>query len=272
MNFARTMDKASGMFFFAGFFASKLKTLPFATFSLITYITSLSLFLLGYSFWLIACHFYPDHARLYGHWFALREFREQSKTSALLGLIGIIGCFTAFMFPPIILPALWLIVGSNIIWSVSQFHKMRNPPHYEEDFSSTRQSAYLNYVLIMTAVSLITALSATIAVMIPPIGATVLTLSAIYGFLVTLGAFYFWFECNLGEHQPDTLRNKSYKQMSLDLSLNHEPHLKLDTIKTKDEAVFFQPLFSSFEEKAKGKHIALEDQLGTTEPCKPPKL
>jgi hypothetical protein len=214
---AKRLDKASGLLLLLAFVLSKLRYIPFSLFSAITYAASLVLLLAGYLLWLLACQLYPDHPRLKGQWYAFSQFKVQNTVAALIGSLAILGCFVAFVFPIVIVPACWLFVVSNLLWGISQFHKMRNPPAYEVDYSSSRQKSYLYYIAIMVSLSILNAVSATLLVIFPPLTVPIVVVTFVFSFLISLAAFHRWLDFNFYDHKPDRIKHHSYLSMTAKL-------------------------------------------------------
>ena len=229
-------DAVSGIFFFFGFAISKLRFLPSALVSVISNIISLFCLLAAYVTWIIASYLYPDHPRSKGHWYGFSELKEQNKIAAAFGLVAVIVCFFSIALQPLIIPALWLFVASNIFWTISQIHKIKHPPAFERDYSSTRQASYLRYAIIVTAISIITATCVTITTLFPPVAVTVVTISTILSLLLGLTAIEAWLECNVQKHKPDRYRDKNYRWMSCGLST--------ENTKTKSKTPDFDNFFA----------------------------
>ncbi|MDP1603202.1 MAG: hypothetical protein Q8M03_08055 [Legionella sp.] len=223
MSHAKRLDRASGILFLLSFVLSKLRYIPFSLFSAITYSSSLVVLMMGYFLWFLACQLYPEHPRLKGNWYAFSQFKNQNRMAAVIGSIAIICCFAAFAFPVFMVPACWLFVLSNIFWGISQFHKMKNPPTYDPDYSSSRQRTYLSYVAIMISLSILNAISATLLFIFPLFTVTIIALTIGLSFLLCLAAFNKWLDFNFIKHQPDRIESHSYASMKEKLDINPSP-------------------------------------------------
>ena len=184
----KKIDKASGIIFFLGILSAKLCYLPVALVSGVAYILSLVFYLVAYVLWLIATHFYPNHPPLRDRWFGFSAFRDQNKASATIGALAVIFSFVAFAVPIIIIPSLWLFVISNLIWSISHYHKLKNPILQEDFFSRESQGSFLSYTILTTTLSLVTAVCLTAAFLCPPVAAVLLTVSTAVGIALTVVA------------------------------------------------------------------------------------
>lgn len=206
---ATGLDRASGYFFTAGFFISRMRVLPFAILNSVLNLTSLLAYLVGYIAWFAATLFYTDRPRS-DAWYGFAEFKQQYQISSVIGTAATIICLT---YPPLIIPALWLFVVSNFIWGVSEYHKKNNPALWDNDFSSARHDYYLNYVYLMTTVSLLTAGASTLALYVPTIAAATLMASTIVGSALTVVAFYYWYTQAYGHYKPNRVQH-SYNSMA----------------------------------------------------------
>ncbi|WP_131794698.1 hypothetical protein [Fluoribacter gormanii] len=213
MTVAQKLDKASGIFFFAGFLLSKLQYIPFPLVSAIFRFISLGVYSLAYLSWFIACHLHPDHPEHYRKWYGFAQIKEQFLFSSIIGFTATIISVAAVFVPALFPPAAWLFLLGNIIWSIGEYHKFKNPPPGDESFSSTRQKAYVSYAITSTAISLVAATAATLIFFFPPMAIPI----TIFSLLVCVGlgafAFEFWLNCNFGQHEPDQ-PPESYYEMS----------------------------------------------------------
>jgi hypothetical protein len=227
------LDNASSLSFFLAIIASRLYYLPFAIFAGISYVVSLFLYLIGYLLWAISSHFYPDHPRLKGHWCGFVQFREQSKMSAAIGTIAVILSFVAFVMPILIIPSLWLFFASNLIWSVSHYHRLKNPPTNEPNYSTESQTSYLNYTILTTVLSVVTAVCLTAAILSPVSAPLLLTVSACFGITLTVAAMGYFFHYHLAGYLSKCWNGRNYSQISANLDPN-DPQKGLTTASTPE--------------------------------------
>lgn len=190
MSHAKHLDNASGKLFLVGFIAAKLRLLPITFLSPIFSILSLLSYLIGYTLWLIACHFHPDHPPKQEAWYGFSQFKNQNRFAAAAGFIGISLCLLSFAFPVLLLPGTAIFAISNIVWSIAEYHKRQNPPN-DPSYSPARQNYYVSYAILSSVVSVITAASLALVIIFPPIGVAALFFSALIGFSLTAAAFYF---------------------------------------------------------------------------------
>ncbi|WP_454780877.1 hypothetical protein [Legionella sp. WA2022007384] len=211
MTIAQKLDRASGIFFFAGFLLSKLQYIPFPLAAAIFRFLSLGIYSLAYLCWFTACHLHPDHPEHYRKWYGFAQIKEQFLYSSIIGFTATIISVAAIFVPALFPPAAWLFLLGNILWSIGEYHKLKNPPP-DENFSSTRQSAYLSYAKTSTVISLVAATAATFIFLFPPAAIPI----TIFSLLICVGlgalAFEFWLNCNFGQHEPD--HANSYYEMT----------------------------------------------------------
>lgn len=225
-----------------GIIFSKLRLLPFALFSVIANVISQMLYLGGYVLWFVASYLYPEHPRLKDQWYGFSQFKEQSRVSAALGTIASILSVIALFYPVVIIPALWLFFASNVVWSISHYHKLRNPPDFETNYSENSQVNYMGYTILTTCVSLITAVCITISILFPLISFAVLTTSTILGLILTLYAVEYQINCSFNTNQTDDWKGTNYSEMSSELSASQELRSDLD-MKSGYEAPSHPSLF-----------------------------
>lgn len=223
------LNNASSYFFFSGFIVSKIKYLPVPLVSPILNLISLFLYLVGYCFWFISSHFYPSQEKKESEWYGFAQFKEQYLYAAALGLVATSISLIAIFLPILLVPAGWIFLGSNIIWTIGEYHKLNNPPSHEEHFSQDRQSVYVSYALSMTLIGFITATSTTLAFFLPVITIPLLISTTLICIGVGSLAFKFWLESKFGDFQPPCPNDASYKQMNNDLGkkIHSEPDLSM---------------------------------------------
>ncbi|HAZ7573151.1 TPA: hypothetical protein ACKJT1_000694 [Legionella pneumophila] len=220
------LSNVSSYFFISGFVISKIKYLPIAVVSSALNLISLLFYLVGYSLWFIASHFYPGHDKRKQEWYEFAQFKEQYLYAAALGLVATIISMMAVFSPIMIVLSGWLFFGSNIIWTIGEYNKLNNPPSYEDNFSKDSQNAYVSYALSMSLIGFITATSTTVAFFIPVMTIPLLIITTILCIGVGALAFEYWLESKFGDSQPDITIDESYKQISntLGKKINLKPN------------------------------------------------
>lgn len=225
---AKYFDKASGIFFFSGFMLSKLQYLPFPVVSAIFRFVSLSSYLMAYGSWFIANLLHPGHQEREDKWYGFAKIKEQFLFSSLIGFIATILSVVAITVPVLFPPAAWLFMLGNLIWTIGEYHKLNNPPADDADFSQTRQQSYFAYAATSTAISLITALAATLILIFPPAAIPI----TIFSLLICVGlgalAFEHWLDSSFGAHKPSQAPSSHQKMVnelapSLSAENTHSP-------------------------------------------------
>ena len=214
MSTASNLGKASGFFFISGFVTAKAQNLPIPVLSSALNIISLLFYITGYALWFIGSHFYPEHAIEKDEWYGFAQFKEQYLFAATLGLIATSFSVAAFFAPPLLIPATWLFLASNILWTTGEYHKLSSPPLNDENYSHSYQKVYSSYATTMTSISAVTALAATLSFLFPPIALSVIILSTIIN--VGLGALVaeLWLNHTFGGHKPTPIIQSSHNQMN----------------------------------------------------------
>ena len=227
MNAEQKLEKSSGFFFFAGFMLSKLQYLPFPIVSAVFRFLSLGLYFGGYSSWFAASLMQPGQKQPKDKWYAFAKLKEQFLFSSLVGFIATALSVAAVFVPVLFPPAAWLFFLGNVIWAIGELHKLKHPPAHKEDFSHTRQKAYLSYAITTTAISLVTALAATLMVVFPPATLTI----TIFSLLICVGlgalALECWLNSNFGKHEP-LKKADSYTNITDELGASPTPAPKND--------------------------------------------
>lgn len=212
MTVAQKLEKTSGIFFFLGFLLSKLQYLPFPLVSAIFRFLSLGIYSLAYGSWSIACLLHPDHKEHHHKWYGFAQIKEQFLFSSFIGLIAT-GLSIAAVFVPVLFPpAAWLFLIGNVLWTIGEYHKLKNPPQNNEDVSYTQQKNYFYYAITSCAISLVSAVAATLIVAFPPLMIPI----TIFSILLYIGlgalAFEYWLHSKSAENTQSI--KGSYNQMN----------------------------------------------------------
>ena len=219
--YAAKLDGAVSQLFIIGFAASKFRSIPIVLVSLILTLISLIAYLLGYFLWFIATLLYPDHPRKQEFWYGFAQFKQQYQLASLLGAIA---CIMCLLCPPLFLvPALWIFAISNMLWSIAEYHKLQHPPTDNPNYSTKQQTLYLRYVILMTAVCVLSAICATMAIFCPQLAFLAFILPMTVGNLLTLAAFHCCGQCILTDFKPDHSYAKLSRQLSFDLAHQSAP-------------------------------------------------
>lgn len=260
MSYADILDKTSSIFFIMGTLFSKLRLLPFALFSLVANVISQILYLGGYILWFVASYLYPEHPRLKDQWYGFGQFKEQSRISAVVGTVASIFSVIAIFQPVLIIPALWFFFISNVIWSISHYHRLKNPPDFEADYSATSQVNYIGYAFLTTCVSFVTAFCITASILFPVISFAMLTTSTILGLIITLVALEYLVNFSFNNTQPNKWKGTNYSEMSTELS--HSSILSINySCDTSLEPGCDVPSYSSLFVKTDSESSSSSDQI-----------
>ncbi|WP_131783415.1 hypothetical protein [Legionella gresilensis] len=212
MSYGKYLNKFSSLFFFVGFATAKLQLLPFYLFTFITSIFSMACYLTGYLLWLIASFINPHSTRHSDFWYGFTSFTTQHKLAATLGAIATVFFFISLTSPFVAIPAVWLFAASNTFWCIAEYHKWKHPPQ-DKEYSANRQSKYLQYALLTTATSFVTALSITFSMIFPLSAFAILTSAAIISLIFSIQSLNAWASANLSNDKPDCPLTESYLQM-----------------------------------------------------------
>lgn len=208
---AQKLDKMSGFFFFSAFMLSKLQYLPFALVAGTFRFLSLGFYLTGYGLWFASNYLRPGHQQHHNEWYGFAKMKEQFILSSAIGFIATALSVAAVFFPVLFPPAAWLFVLGNVVWAIGEYHKLKNPPKDDDNFSTPRQKAYLAYTVTTTGISLIAAVSATLMILFPPAIVPITIFSLLLctglGFL----SFEFWLNSSFGAHKPDSIPGSHLK-------------------------------------------------------------
>lgn len=224
MKVAERLDTASGVFFFLGFVVSQLQHSPFVFIAALSNLAALFFYSIGYTLWLAACQLYPNYPPHKDRWYGFIEIKNQHRIAVILGALAIGCCVAGIFIPALLVPASWLFFASNLIWCIAEYHK-----HKLLQNSSAAETAYMQYTVISTIMTLVPAIGATISLFFPPAALLTFIISTTLG--VTLGSLslYCWLEYALDkENKSDS---ESYHILTNSLEVenlspstpNHKP-------------------------------------------------
>lgn len=225
----KKIDKTSGAFFTLGFFLSKLSHLPLHFLSTAFNLLSLLLYFIGYLTWLLASTLHPDSHPRQEKWYGFTQFKKQHSLSAVIGTMATCLAVASLFLHPLLIPCLWLYLISNAIWSIAEYHKYKQPPAFDENYSHTKQKSYFSYTGCATTVSLFVALSTTLNILFPALAFFVVPFFLVLSVGLALAAVAFWADHQFGKHQP-THQHSSYEILreSLKLTAHDNPLEKLE--------------------------------------------
>ncbi|WP_419418498.1 hypothetical protein ACNVED_07995 [Legionella sp. D16C41] len=244
MSYGKHLNKFSSLFFFMGFVAAKMQFFSFYLFSVAANIFSLTCYLIGYLFWLVASFLNQNTVEHDNSWYGLTSFTTQHKYAAALGIAATVCFFIAINTPFVAIPAVWLFAASNIFWCIAEFNKWKHPPE-DKEYSSNRQTNYLQYSLLSTATSLVTALAVTFSMIFPLSGFAILTGASIISLIISIQTLNAWASVNLANDKPDYVLAESYLQMFKNLSnIKPENLPSANYEKINNEELTTKPLFT----------------------------
>lgn len=216
MSITSKLSKVSSLLFLTGFVFSKLQNFPIPFLSSITNAIALVFYMMGYAAWFISSHFYPNHTQKKDEWYGFAQFKEQYLYAATLGVIATALSLAALFLPILIIPAAWLFVASNLMWTSGEYHKFNNPPPYDKNYSHTYQEAYLSYAITMSSMTAIAAISTTLIILFPQITIPLYIITTILGVGLSILAAEIWLNCTFGDHKPTPVKS-SHNQMNNEL-------------------------------------------------------
>ena len=219
------LDKISNTLFLLGLTTSVLSNLLAPHIAPVVLLTSQVAYLIAYSSWYISSLFYKNHPKQQDTWSPFSNFKKQYQMSALLGSIAVLLCIT---IPTITVSASWLILISNIHWSIGEYYKKTTPPSSEPDYSDERQAIYFYYTLAITLASLITAFTATIIFFAPPLAPIILPIVLIANGSLSVLAAILYAKYSFETYPADNTliernANNSPSIFEYDISKNNRP-------------------------------------------------
>lgn len=220
MSTTEQLNIATGFLFFAGFMLSKLQYVPFPLVSAICRFLSLGLYLTGYGLWFISNLLLTGHKQSDDKWYGFAKIKEQLLYSSLIGFVATVFSVAAVFVPVLFPPAAWLFFIGNVIWAISEYHKLKNPPE-DENFSYTKQNAYQSYAMTNAAISLVSAVAATLIFVFPLIAIPITISSLLLCIGLGVLASEYWLSAYFGDHKP-LKDSDSHRKMSNELGYTHE--------------------------------------------------
>lgn len=213
MSHAARLDKASNAFFLLSFIFSKIKLIPYTFIPVIASFISLCFSGLGYLMWLIASSLHPEEQYPTPQWHGFIPFRKQHIIASVFGLVASALSIAGLFIPIFFIPSIWIFLASNVTWTISEYHKMHNPPQDDPTYSNFRQSNYFVYAAVLTLMTLITTVASTLAFITPLAATTLLLMGTIINVAFGGVAAKCWFDFNYTSqaHAPQS----SYSNMNL---------------------------------------------------------
>lgn len=223
MSTTSILGKVSSFFFFSGFVFAKIQYLPFPVVAPAFNAVSLLFYAMAYSVWFLSSHFHPNHDPEEKEWYGFAQFKEQHLFAATIGLLATTLSIAGIFVPILLVPAAWLFFASNLMWTIGEYHKLKNPPLYDEEYSHTYQQSYFYYAITMSCISAVAGLSATSVFLFPPLTIPILVVSAIIVIGLSVLAGELWLDYTFGNHKPTLGTTNSHYQMNQTLGAQVQP-------------------------------------------------
>lgn len=260
---AQILNKASGGLFFSAFMLSKLQYVPIPLVSAVFRFFSLGLYILAYASWFFSSYFQPEYKQHHEKWYGFAKIKEQFLLSSFVGFIGAVVSIGAVFFPPLLPLAACLFLLGNIIWVIGEFHKYRNPPAHESDFSITRQKSYVAYAATATSISLVAAISCILMITLPFLALPITLFSLVL--YVGLGALAleFWINSYSGDHKKFTAKSSSSNVLdALGVPYQEDNKAKVEPLHSKHlfDSIELQPMTTVKTLEADSSNHSEEDQ------------
>lgn len=222
---ASRIDKASAFFFATAFVLAKAQYFSLPLIAGILNLVSLILYLIGYILWALAATLFPLHKRKFPTLLGFTDFQQPYLHAAIFGFIATFYCFMAMSSPVLIIPATWIYFVSNMIWCLSEYHKLLYPPGWNQAYPDEKQRNQLIYTSLVSAITLLSAISITIAFCLPLLAPQILIASMTLGAILGAIALGFWLAYYISE--PPKKRLSYHKILtSLDLENHKVPGLE----------------------------------------------
>lgn len=211
--FKPMVTKANTYLFGAGFFFYKLQSIPIPLASSILGFISYGLYIAAYALWFLQTLLEPSQTKISKNWYSFSQYKDQFALSAFIGFIASTLCIAAFFNPVLLIPSSILFLVSNVFWTLGEYHKYKNPPLEDEEYSHSYQSSYLQYSIMVTGVSLVAAFLSTLAFIFPPTAIPIMIISGIICFGMSMLAWHYWIVANYDEHPTLKKTQESYQHM-----------------------------------------------------------
>lgn len=237
MSHAKRLSKASTVLFVLGFAASKASFLPLVMISTILNILSLGMYACGYLLWYISSHLNPDQANKRPEWYGFAQVKDQARIAAIVGLLATAFSAAALFVPVILIPAAWLFMLSNVFLVISEYHKYKNPPSDDPEYSEDKQFATLIYALTVTAITLLIAIATTLIFLFPVIMVPTLIFSAVVGITLGVIALHCW-QMVTFESPQSAPTTSSHQHMIASLGSSNRLSVTLEHESTQQQALF----------------------------------
>lgn len=219
MTKSQKFDKASGVFFFIAFMVSTLQYVPFLFVAGGLRLISLLISLGAYGLKLASNLYSESYDKQKHTWYGFDKINKQFTYSSLANILATIVSIVAIFYPICFPPAAWLFFIGNVLSSIAEYHTLKSPPK-DDKFCYTSQDSTVSYQIVISIISLITAITATLIFVFPPFAIPI----SIVGILLSAGfgalALEFRLDSIFGEHipsrYPPNCSKESYAKGAID--------------------------------------------------------
>ncbi len=185
------------------------------------------LWLIGFGTWYLGSRFEgKPHPHQTEGWYTFAEFKVQNEISALFGTIAAILLLIA---PALVVPIAWLFLISNVFWAIAAHHESDVLHTDDADYSTDKQIVYSYLTFAVTALSLITALGATITLFLPVAAPAILPILTVIGVGLACLSIGIGIKWCFGPYEADKSKrerrqtNTDAPEIAPDLDLNDTP-------------------------------------------------
>lgn len=252
MTIRTILNRICTILFGAGLVCLKIHNLPIPVVSTIIGFIAYGLYLTAYSLWFFRTLLDPAQKEIQTNWYGFLQYKGQFGLSALLGILGCVLSIIGFFIPILVVPAAWLFLACNTLWTIGEYHQYKTPPQEDEQYSESYQSVYLSYAIVVTTITLLSTLATTLTFIFPPITIPLMIFSGAICFGLSLLAWGYWINATFGDHPTLHEIKDSYFQMSdlLELSPTPSNALFLDDELSLNECDDYSSLWNRLNEES----------------------
>jgi len=254
---AKRLDNASSIFFFLAFTLSKIEYIPSIVTSSIATLISFGFNLIAYLLWFTSSLIHPDHPGKKEKWYGFAKFREQHQLAAIVGFIACTTSVIALIVSATLhIPASWFFLISNICWSISEYHKLNNPPDYDTGVTYEQQKAYFSYTLMLTLIAFLSALTTTLVFIFPVIAIPLVVTTGLLSLGFGIQAGGYWLDYKYGATQ-DTAKSSNKESYHL---LHDSLGVSIKNVESFSPEPYHQnQLFADYQNQAAQEQIQNPD-------------
>ncbi len=204
------LDYLSGGFSFIGFLLNKADiVIPNPGISNMLKITGSVCYIASYGLWMLASIFYPEYKRS-PFPLGLLSFKKQNLLSGSIGFISsMLSIIGTFVSPQLFIASLFLIVISNLIWTISEIQKKEGLARDEKSplYKKYSQLAYIGYASFVTLNSLVISVSFLLLFIFPQHLFVISLVTVLVSVLISILSLAFYvvsYEPDKAHHHPRT--------------------------------------------------------------------